>query len=136
VACDGMMTMNPNPTGYPALQQHANPMLSSPAGYPVTSQGIIHGTFHLNPYPQATTPHVYHPVHHQQPQQHHLHQHPLHQQSSFAPMAVHANAGGSLIQSTVPQPSSSGKFPSRQAPKHPFEIILVMSTVGHVNGCS
>ncbi|KAJ9276823.1 hypothetical protein C8Q69DRAFT_520904 [Paecilomyces variotii] len=64
--------MNPNPTGYPAFQQHPNPMLSAPAGYPVPSQSpnSHQVPFYANPaaYSQIKAPQG-HPMQ-QQPQQH------------------------------------------------------------------
>jgi hypothetical protein len=69
---DLMLTMNPNPTGYPAFQQHPNPMLSAAAGYPVPSQNpnSHQVAFYANSaaFSQVKAPQG-HPMQ-QQPQQH------------------------------------------------------------------
>lgn len=99
--------MNPNPTGYPAFQQPANPMFSSPAGYPAVPTQSPHNpqvpfypTAPIPPYAQAKTPQGHHPMQQQQQQQ---------QQHAFGAVPLQAGApAGAMMPSGIPQ-QPSGK---------------------------
>lgn len=113
--------MNPNPTGYPALQQHGNPMLSSPAAYPVQASSPGNQqqlAFYPNPmssYPQPRTPQgPHHPLQQHQPQSQH----------SFNPMPVQSSGpGAAMMPASMPQqhPGKSSFLPLRviSSPKPP-----------------
>lgn len=105
---DLMLTMNPNPTGYPAFQQHPNPMLSAPAGYPVPSQSpnSHQVPFYANAgaYSQIKAPQG-HPTQ-QQPQQH-----------PFGPVQLQTTGpAGAMMPVGIPQ-QVSGKSRSELFPR-------------------
>jgi len=110
------VTMNPNPTGYPAFQQPANPMFSSAAAYaPVPTQSPQNPQvpFYPNapfaPYPQAKAPQGH--VMQQQPQQHAFGAVPLQTAApAMMPSGVPQQGKSSLslslsLSSSSPQPS-------------------------------
>ncbi|KAL1859922.1 hypothetical protein Plec18170_001869 [Paecilomyces lecythidis] len=114
--------MNPNPTGYPAFQQHPNPMLSAPAGYPVPSQSpnSHQVPFYANAgaYSQIKAPQG-HPMQ-QQPQQH-----------PFGPVQLQQTTGpaGAMMPVGIPQQVSGphANFPTVSAPS-PYTPSTVPAT--------
>ncbi|KAJ9202699.1 hypothetical protein DTO027B6_9021 [Paecilomyces variotii] len=113
--------MNPNPTGYPAFQQHPNPMLSAPAGYPVPSQSpnSHQVPFYANPaaYSQIKAPQG-HPMQ-QQPQQH-----------PFGAVQLQTTGpAGAMMPAGIPQQISGphANFPTVSAPS-PYTPSTVPAT--------
>jgi hypothetical protein len=102
--------MNSNPTGYPALQQHGNPMLAGHAGYPVQSASPSNQqqmAFYPNTMPTYAQARIQLPAHlaaQQQAQQHAQQQQSQPQQQAFAAMQA---GGASMMATTMAQHPSS-----------------------------
>ncbi|KAL1966199.1 hypothetical protein VTN77DRAFT_4751 [Rasamsonia byssochlamydoides] len=123
--------MNPNPTGYPALQQHGNPMLSSPAGYPVpvsspgNQQQLPFYPNSMSSYPQPKTPQGPHLLQQHQPQPQH----------SFNPMTVQTSGvGAAMMPSSMSQqpPGPHANLPfSAPSPYPPATIPTTTTSPSH-----
>lgn len=122
--------MNPNPTGYPAFQQPANPMFSSAAAYaPVPTQSPQNPQvpFYPNapfaPYPQAKAPQGH--VMQQQPQQHAFGAVPLQTAApAMMPSGVPQQGKSSLSLSPTAPPSPPGPSPSGALPGLPDPLLF------------